>query len=459
MMRKSNFIRRTEGAAAVIIAITLFVLIGAASLAIDIGQLNTVRNELQNVADAAALAGVAQLIQDQGGVAVRDSGKALLAAMQVAQTQSQLQGLPQVDDAARNDLTIHFGIWDIYAADRSLAWTDLGTTCASDSNANAMLVSVKRASGNIFGPVSNLFAQVMGYSTTEVAGTATAYLGYTTAAGTGTVTVPLTLPATVLAGIQTERGSWFARLFAPREAQATANSLTFKDLGGSTFYQNNLYKPYYDATKAYLYTVNNDDSVPSTVINNLKKYYTTGGTAIRPMAMGTRLYPLSEYQWASNIKSIFSAFKSAYNAKKDANGNWRVNVSVYSTTNPLARHRSDFLWRLARNLLPGVTEAQACFEFPASGYPSGGTIYVSGFANVDITAVTYTSDCLTVGMPDQVTNPDSCRNTNSVSISVPTGVDTVSPAGSNGGGPDNQHITAGAKANVGAFATQPRLVK
>jgi len=208
-MRTSNFIRRTEGAAPILIVITLFVLIGAASLIIDIGHLNTVRNELRNVADAAALAGVAQLIQKDAttGNAVRNSDLAKQTAIQVAQTQSQLQGQAGVDDAARNDLTIHFGIWNIYAADRSLSWTDLGTTCASDSNANAMVVTVKRASGHIFGPVSNLFAQALGYSTTEVAATASAYLGDTTAADTGTVTISMALPQTVLSAMMPKPSS------------------------------------------------------------------------------------------------------------------------------------------------------------------------------------------------------------------------------------------------------------
>lgn len=439
MARKRNFIKQTEGAAAVIIALSLFALIGVASLAIDMGQLYTVRNELQNVADAAALAGAGQLIQTDAttGNAVRDSALAQTAALQVAQ--------------GYNDMTILFGTWDINAGNPSTAWTELGTSVASTSTANAVRISIIREAGKAFGPVTSLFAGIFGISNTNVSASAIAYLGYEYSAATGTVSVPLALPSTVLAGMQTERGSWFARLFAPREARATDNSLVFKDLGGSTFYQDSLYKPYYDTTKAYLYTVNNNDAVPSTVTNNLKKYYTTGGTAIRPMAIGTRLYPMSEYQWASNIKDIFSAFKSAYNAKKDANGKWRVNVAVYSITNPVARHRSDFLWRLVRNLLPGVTEAQACFEFPQSGYPSGGTIYVTGFANVDITAVTYDSKCLTVGMPDQVTNPNSCRNTNSVSITVPTNVDTVSPPGSSSGG----STVAGARALV----TTPKLVQ
>jgi Flp pilus assembly protein TadG len=368
-MRTSNFIRRTEGAAAIVIAITLFVFIGAASLVIDIGHLNTVRNELQNVADAAALAGVAQLIQKDAttGNTVRNSDLAKQTAIQVAQTQSQLQGQAAVDDAAPNDLTIHFGIWNINAPDRSLAWADLGTTCASDSNANAMLVTVKRATGNIFGPGSNLFAQVLGYSTTEVAASATAYLDYPTAASTGTVTVPLALPQTVLSVMMPKHHSWFARLFAPREAFATTKSLTFGDLGGQTWYNRDMNKTRFDTNQAFLFIVNSSDSVPGTVVSNLQQYYTSGG---------------------------------------------------------------------------GKTP-----------------IYVDGFANVGITDVMYKSDCLTVGMPDQVTNPDSCRNTCSVTVSVPTDQSPLSPPGRVSGGLDHQHLTAGAKPDVGAFATQARLVR
>lgn len=51
-----------RGAVAVITAIVLlFVILGIAALAIDIGRMTTVRNELQNAADAGALAGTAAL--------------------------------------------------------------------------------------------------------------------------------------------------------------------------------------------------------------------------------------------------------------------------------------------------------------------------------------------------------------------------------------------------------------
>ena len=68
-----RFIRKAEGSVAIISALALMGLVGVASLAVDMGHLYTVRNEMQNTADAAALAAAGRLIVDQGGVAVRDS--------------------------------------------------------------------------------------------------------------------------------------------------------------------------------------------------------------------------------------------------------------------------------------------------------------------------------------------------------------------------------------------------
>ncbi len=66
-------IRKTEGSVAVITAICLVAFLGCVSLVIDMGHLYTVRNELQNVADASALAAANALIVDSAGVAVRDA--------------------------------------------------------------------------------------------------------------------------------------------------------------------------------------------------------------------------------------------------------------------------------------------------------------------------------------------------------------------------------------------------
>ena len=91
-------IRKTEGSVAIITAIGLVVFLGFVSLAIDMGHLYTVRNELQNVADASALAAASALIVDSGGVAVRDAATSQQKAMEVAQKQSLVSNQEVVED-------------------------------------------------------------------------------------------------------------------------------------------------------------------------------------------------------------------------------------------------------------------------------------------------------------------------------------------------------------------------
>ena len=193
-----KLMRRTEGSVAVITAIGIVAFFGMVSLAIDMGHLYTTRNELQNVADAAALAATGNLIHDYGAGAVRDAAAAQQAALTVAQRQSQLSGQTAVGDADRNDLSIIFGAWDIYKGNPATAWTEIGPTCSSDSNANAVKISIRRASGTVYGPVSNFLGGILGFNTSEVGAKAIAYLGYTHEVPTATVKVPLTLPDTVL---------------------------------------------------------------------------------------------------------------------------------------------------------------------------------------------------------------------------------------------------------------------
>ena len=243
--RLGRFMRDTEGAVAIITVFILMALLGVASLAIDMGQLYTVRNELQNTADAAALAAAGKLIATQNGVAVRDANAAQQAALTVAQRQRQLAGLPDVDPGARNDLTITFGEWNLKTGDPKTAWTEIGSTCGSTSNANAIRITLRRGVGTITGPVINLFARIFGVNTSDVAATATAYLGYTNEVQTGGVQVPLALPSTgpnsPLAS--NGRSGWFASLFGPGEAVATTTkTYVFKDTGGSNVNNNGSYQ-------------------------------------------------------------------------------------------------------------------------------------------------------------------------------------------------------------------------
>ena len=479
-----TLIHRTEGSVAIITALGLVAFLGMVSLAIDMGHLYTVRNELQNVADAAALAATGNLIHDYGAGAVRDAAAAQQSALTVAQRQSQLSGQAAVGDGDRNDLNIIFGAWNIYAGNPSTAWTEIGPTCSSDSNANGVKVTILRASGTVYGPVSNFFGGFLGVNTSEITATAIAYLGYTHAVPPNTVPVPVTLPDTVLTASK-GRSGWFARMLGPREAVATTTrTYVFKDTGGNLVDTNVTTAPL-DPTQAYLFTVNEADAVPGTIWDILTKVYTPNYTSSNPvyvadLKLGQEIHTRSEFKYGTGyISPIFQRLQKAYNYKTTGDANtappagtaWRVTLPVYGTTpNPAAsRQRQGSFIFLARLLAPfWPSEANACYTMPAP------KTYVNGFVNADITNVTYssTADNGNYTYPKTINSvtytdkkdfltryPDSVWNLNSVTIQNVTDGSTVSPPGSTSGGPSNQVINSGAPGNTGAFASIPVLVK
>ncbi len=273
LARVKGFVQGTEGSVMLLTAVSLVAFLGLASLAIDMGHLYVIRNELQNTADAAALAGAGNLVREENGEAVRDAMAAREAAMAVLQRQSELFGQTPVDPEARNDVVITFGEWNIYAGNPDTAWTDFGSSCGTYSTANGVRVTIRRASGLAYGPVTNFLAGILGdrFRTSEVAATATAYLGYVSGAQTGSVTLPLAIPDTVLSTAAAPRAPWWAFWWETGIVVASSTkTLTFKDLGSDSFYANNLNKPLFDTQKAYLVTVVSSDPVPATIIDNIE---------------------------------------------------------------------------------------------------------------------------------------------------------------------------------------------
>jgi Flp pilus assembly protein TadG len=205
-VRIRKFVQGSEGTVMVMMALGLVAFLGLASLAVDMGNLYVAKNELQNVADAAALAGARQLVDNSSGTAVVDSAAAQAAAMGVAQTQAQLSGLASLPDGSRTDLSIAFGNWNIYAGNPSTAWTT--TDGSAGSNSNAVQVTIQRASGLAYGPVTNFLAGILGYNTTNVAATATAYLGFANTTTTGAVDLPIAVPSTLVTAFYPQPKSW-----------------------------------------------------------------------------------------------------------------------------------------------------------------------------------------------------------------------------------------------------------
>ncbi len=157
----------TKGAVAVTVAIVLVVLLSFGALALDISNAMIARNELQNVADASALAGARQLgviyaALPQGTPyttyllsnpsAVVNAATAVALANQARQVAISL-----------NAADIVIGVWN--SGPRTLTPGNVGAT--------GVRVTARR-DGGANGPVATWFAGIMGINSLNVVATATA---------------------------------------------------------------------------------------------------------------------------------------------------------------------------------------------------------------------------------------------------------------------------------------------
>lgn len=100
-----NASNRRRGATAVLVAVTLPVLIGMATLAVDVGYMHVVGAETQNAADAAALAGISVFTTASGTAEERSE----LAAQRARDYVGRNVSTPASTDIETN---VEFGKWD-----------------------------------------------------------------------------------------------------------------------------------------------------------------------------------------------------------------------------------------------------------------------------------------------------------------------------------------------------------
>ncbi|MEZ2390743.1 TadE/TadG family type IV pilus assembly protein [bacterium RCC_150] len=104
LKRKVRKQDREKGAAGVIVAVMMLVLIGVGAMSVDVGQIYAERAQLQNGADAGALA-VAQLCSNSGGCT---QGAANTAAKSLADSNSNdgVSNVQSVDLSVANQVTV-----------------------------------------------------------------------------------------------------------------------------------------------------------------------------------------------------------------------------------------------------------------------------------------------------------------------------------------------------------------
>lgn len=159
-----------RGAVAVYVAILLVVFIGFTALAVDIGYVMVVRNQLQNAADAAALAGCNKFYSHDDPVTLpfpepnwQDAESE--AAEAVTDNKADNKQL-EVGDIAT-------GYWDITRSSLGLK-RDKSTYTPTPNDGPAIEVAIAKTGKKNAGAIVTFFAGILGIKTVDLAAQATA---------------------------------------------------------------------------------------------------------------------------------------------------------------------------------------------------------------------------------------------------------------------------------------------
>lgn len=209
---------RRRGQTAMLFGLMLPVLVGFVALAADTAVLAVARSQMYTAADAAALAGAKQLVDDArltGTSAIStEMTNANTFAQRFGQANNVLKQAPLVNTDPNNTSS---GDIRIGYLDPTNPSATLDTSNASKSKFNAAQVTITRSSDHV-GPVPAFFSQVMGFRGTSFSVTSTAIAwnyavtGYKNNGSGGTNLLPIVLDVTtynaMIAGLTQDNYTW-----------------------------------------------------------------------------------------------------------------------------------------------------------------------------------------------------------------------------------------------------------
>ncbi len=279
-----------KGAVALMVAILLSVFLGVAALAVDVGYMMVARNQLQDIADAAALAGARWLGHNYEGMTYAEQ----LAFV----CDPSVIGAVVADVGNKNDPT-GAGSFVINGSEIVIGTWDASTkTLTATNNApDAVRVTVRR-DDSTNGPITTFFAKIFGRNTVNVSAMATAALTSQSTAGPGALPLP--------AGISNAWNSWGTNPCGQQITFYPSNSPT--SCAGWNVY---------DQSPA------NDKTLRDT-LNALK-----AGTYTSPPVDGGQ----TQFTFTGGTMSqqTFNAMQAYFDANKGPDGTWTTAVPVYSS--------------------------------------------------------------------------------------------------------------------------------
>jgi hypothetical protein len=184
----SSTLNNQTGVSAVLLALTLVALMGFAALAVDLGYLYSARNELQNAADAAALAGARELgliYSDPNLVPPGSMESFVLAGDQLMAVQAAASGVAFKNVAAGANVTlanddIEIGRW---------SGVDLTDSAPPYVRPDAVRVTARRQEEA--NRVTTFFARALGIPNAGVSAVATAALSGQSEIDAGGLPIPV----------------------------------------------------------------------------------------------------------------------------------------------------------------------------------------------------------------------------------------------------------------------------
>lgn len=188
-----------RGVSAIIVAICLIMLVGFVALAIDVSHLFVVRNELQNAADAGALAGAGNLYIDDG-TAINTNANQFGYDTAVANLSEKLP--VEVNWSGGNSGDVQRGHWSFGLGDlprgfypnASTDTVDLWGVTTEELDANPNFINAVRVrTRRQTTPITSFFARVFGLDSFQGSAEAVAYIGFAGTLGPGEVDAPIAI--------------------------------------------------------------------------------------------------------------------------------------------------------------------------------------------------------------------------------------------------------------------------
>ena len=182
-MKICGDIRGQRGVTAIVIAIVLPVLIGVVALAVDVGYLAATKNELQNIADASALAGARKLGSIYQTKSYEEQQSYVCDPVPIKDVVKEIGSKNRAggkDNIVINDGDIIIGDWNGGAQ----------TLTATLNQPDAVEVTARR-DGGANGPIVTFFARIFGIDTEDVVADATAALTGQSTAEPGELELPV----------------------------------------------------------------------------------------------------------------------------------------------------------------------------------------------------------------------------------------------------------------------------